>query len=677
MQRAVFDAGWPGLWPVQDEAIAAILQTAGHALLLGDTAGGKTEAAFLPILSLPPAAAGFTVLYVSPLRALLNDQLERLRALGTYAGLPAHLWHSDVARSRKQRTQQTPGGILLTTPESLEAMCVHRALYLPLFFSDLRFVVIDELHAFLGTARGAQLHSLLRRIARYAAAPPRRVGLSATIGTPAAAAAWLGAPCAVCAAPGPRKGTRLHLRYAPDGDVTVDLRALTNGRKALIFCNSRARVEHLTYTLGQMAGDASAYLPHHGSLHLRERAHAEGALRAGARASIVCTSTLELGIDIGAVDLVVQVDCTSSAAGLRQRLGRSGRAPGADRVGQIYATGEPQLLQAVAVVELLRRGWAEPPDPDGPLHNVRWQQALSEGVERGQVDGTDLHPALLAHMLAQGHLEARGQGYGPGWRGEALAQRRDFYAAFQSDEAYELAAGPRVLGRLPPLPIYRPGTPLIFAGRLWTVDEVDHARRRIEVSPGAAGHPPVFTSGAAKVHGGVRAEMAAVLCCAADHPYLDRAGAETLRGLRRQFSALGLGPALRPAVTAPGWSEVHAFAGDRVAATLALLLQLESGLVWEVTAYGGVATPQEWPALLKTLEAYARDAQDPQALTRAALALVPDDALVLPKFAQHLPPALHRSLHAASELDVPGALQLLRTRSWAAPPRIDTPNLRS
>ncbi len=666
MQRAVFDAGWSALWPLQDEAIGAILQTDGNVLIAGDTAAGKTEAAFLPILSLPAATAGFTVLYVSPLRALLNDQWERLQMLGAYAGVAAHLWHSDVSRSRKRGSQDNPGGILLTTPESIEALCIHRALHLRSFFGGLRFIVVDELHAFLGTERGAQLHSLLGRISRYAATcPPRRVGLSATIGDRAAATAFLGEPCAVCAGPGPRKGLRLHLRFIPDGDVEADVFGVTTGRKALIFCNSRARVEAMTYALGRRADDPAAYLPHHGSLHLRERAAAESTLRAAAAASIVCTSTLELGIDVGAVDLVVHVDCTHSVAGLRQRLGRSGREAGRDRVGQLYATGEPQLVQSVAVVELLRRGWVEPPEDVGPRYDVIWQQALSRAVERGGLperEAADVPAELLGHMLAHDHLVRRDGLLVAGGEGERLALRRDFCAAFTTEEAYEVGCGARILGRLPPLPVYQPGTPLIFAGRVWTVAEVDHDRRRIEVEAGAAGHPPVFTSQPFRVHDRVRAEMAAILVADASYPYLDPAARQALAGLRDYYRRLGLGSRARPTVVVAGLSEFHAFAGDRVANTLALLLQLESGMVWEVTPFGGLVAPAAWPGLPATLVRYGLEPPPASELQEQLMDLIPKRALNLPKFGRHLPDGLQRRLHAAATLDVPGALRLLADR---------------
>lgn len=664
MQRALFDSGWSGLWPLQDEAIDAILGGCDHVLLVGDTASGKTEGAFLPILSLPLPPEGFGVLYVSPLRALLNDQCERLRALGSYAGAEVHLWHGDVPRSRKRHSQAQPRGVLLTTPESLEAICLHRALLLPLFFRRLRFVVVDELHAFLGTGRGLQLASLLGRIERHAERPPRRVGLSATVGDKEAARAFLGAPCAVCSGAGPRRASRLAIRHDPEADPGRQVAALTRGRKALIFCNARARVEQLTYDLNRLAGDPDAYLPHHGSLHARERARAESGLRAARAASIVCTSTLELGIDVGAVDLVVQVDCTQSVASLRQRLGRSGRLPGQPRSGVLLTSDDVQLAHAVAVVELLRHGWVEPPPTPGPGWDVLWQQTLSTAIERGGLTAPEaaaLPPALLEHWLAHDHLAWSGDRLIAGLEGERLARRRDFYAVFAGDDAFEVAAGPRILGRLAPLPAYQPGTPLIFAGRVWTVSEVDWQRRRIELTAGAAGRPPLFSSQPGRVHDRVRGQIVALLLADTPYPYLDARGQAALDGLRREFRALGLSAERRPCVVVPGLTELHAFAGDRVAYTLALLAQLESGFAWETTPWGGVAAPVAWPWLAQVLTDYALDPPPARELLAALMRLVPDEALRLPKFACHLPREQQREIHAATEIDLPGALDLVRT----------------
>lgn len=667
MQAVLHGLRWNGLWPVQEAAFRAIRGGGGNVLIAGDTASGKTEAAYLPVLSFleeAGAAPGFFALGIAPLRALLNDQQARLDAYARPIGAQVHTWHADVSRARKLRAQQTPAGILLTTPESLESLLLHRAAHLPHLFGGLRFILVDELHAFLGTGRGLQLRSLLDRLTRYTAGPVRRIGLSATFGDPAAAVAFLGQPVAVCAGGGPPVSTRLNLRYVDDGGLAEDLRRVTAGRKALIFCGSRARVEGLTFRLGQLAGTPDAYLAHHGSLHAHERGRAEAALReAGAAArSIVCTSTMELGVDVGDCDLVVEVDCTASVTGLRQRLGRSGRRPGRARTGQLYASGAAGLVQAVAVVELLRRGWLEPPEPTGARHDIAWHQLLSTAVERGLApeDVAGAAEGLVEHMLAAGHLAHAPGGLIAGAAGERIVRRRGFVAVFDDTEAWEVAVGPRLLGQLPPLPLYRPGTSIILAGRLWTIVARWPERRRFEVREGGSAQPPVFVPSPSRVHGRVREAMAEVLCAGEAYPYVDVGGARLIAELREGYARLGLSRVERPVAVAPDVTEWHAFAGDRAAATLALWLRTELGGQWEATAWGGLRSPEARPELATWLAAAARRPPAAEEVVAAAMRGVPDAALRLPKFGRYLPVAMRRGLHVARELDGEGALAIVR-----------------
>lgn len=665
MQRALHAQGWARLWPVQEQAIRAIRQGRGNVLVAGDTASGKTEAAYLPILSdleESGRVAGFFALGVAPLRALLNDQGDRLAALAQPVGAEVHLWHSDVSGARKSRAQNMPRGILLTTPESLESMLIHRAGHLRHLFGHLHFVVVDELHAFLGTGRGIQLHSVLARLLRYTAAPPRRIALSATLADFTAARAFLGEPVTVCAGGGPHKATRLSLRYTLGSDLADDLRRVTARRKALIFCNSRARVEALTYRLGRLARSPDAYLAHHGSLHARERARAEAAMRGGdAPRSIVCTSTMELGVDVGDCDLVVEVDCTSSVTALRQRLGRSGRRSGRSRTGQLYAGTESGLVQAIAVVELLRRGWLEPPEPAAARHDLVWHQLLAVAAERGlkPADVARAPAGLITHMLEQGHLSRAGGSLLPGPAGERLVRARDFLGVFDDAEAWDVAAGPRVLGQLPPLPIYRPGTPLILAGRLWTVVAREPVRRRLEVRPGGSAHPPVFSPSPWRVHARVREAMAEVLVSAESFPYLDARGSAALDELRAAYARLGLAAGARPICLTPDATEWHLFAGDRAAATLGLWLRATFGGSWETTPWGGLRADTRRGDLARRLADVATDPPAAVELEAAAVALVPDAALRLPKFGRYLPRDLRRDLHAARELDGAGAVRML------------------
>ncbi|MEK7325478.1 MAG: DEAD/DEAH box helicase, partial [Chloroflexota bacterium] len=354
LREFIYAEAWDDLRPIQDEAIAAILDGDDDLLIAAGTASGKTEAAFLPILSLlhaePPGSV--RALYVGPLKALINDQFERLELLCQQGGIPVHRWHGDVAASRKSDLIEAPGGVLQITPESIESLFVNKSGKLAALFGGLRFVVVDEVHSFLESDRGAQLRCQLERLSEYAQSRPRRVGLSATVGDFEMAKRWLNPTrpdrVRLINPPGATASIKFsHLHFIADEtppELIDDLYTLTRDRKTLIFCNSRAEVETITAELNALCRRdkrEERYLPHHGSINKEVREAAEARMQDKHRAaSVVCTSTLELGIDIGRLDLVAQVNSTHSVMSFVQRLGRSGRRPGAPRIMQVY-TVEP------------------------------------------------------------------------------------------------------------------------------------------------------------------------------------------------------------------------------------------------------------------------------------------------------------------------------------------------
>ena len=195
IQDYIYRSGWQNLRAVQNAAGDAIFNTEDNVLLTASTASGKTEAAFFPILTLleedPPKSVG--VLYIAPLKALINDQFERLGELCEEQGIPVTRWHGDAAQSKKRKLLQKPRGILQITPESLESLLLNKYMEIPSLFSDLRFVVIDEIHSLLRADRGLQTFCLIERLSRLAGCRPRRVGLSATIGDPELAGQFLAA----------------------------------------------------------------------------------------------------------------------------------------------------------------------------------------------------------------------------------------------------------------------------------------------------------------------------------------------------------------------------------------------------------------------------------------------------------------------------------------------------
>src|SRR3954471_997890 len=379
LQHQVVNAlGWRTLRPVQELAIDAALEGA-NLLVLAPTAGGKTEAAFFPLISeaLAGSWGGLAVLYVSPIKALLNNQQARLERYYGLVGLRAAAWHGDVQAAAKKQILAEPPDCLLTTPESLEVMLVSGSVRHDRLFADVRAVVVDEVHAFARDDRGWHLLALLQRISRLAGRDLQRIGLSATVGNEEELLAWLSAgstrPRRVIRPPAaPEPPPEVQLDYVGNlGNAATVVAALHRGEKRLIFCDSRARVEGLAADL-RMRGVAT--FVSHSSLGLDERRQAERAFAGGRDCAIVATSALELGIDVGDLDRVIQVDAPGTVSSFLQRMGRTGRRDGAARNCLFLATSDEALLRAAGLIELWGRGFVEPAvPPPRPMHILAQQ----------------------------------------------------------------------------------------------------------------------------------------------------------------------------------------------------------------------------------------------------------------------------------------------------------------
>ena len=432
VRRWVYDQRWQSLRDAQEAAIPVLLAGTADVIIAAATAAGKTEAAFLPICSRlasePAPGPGTRVLYVAPLKALINDQYDRLSGLCERMEIPVHRWHGDVPGSKKSAFLKRPDGILLITPESLEALFVVRGPAVGGLLAALQYVVVDELHAFLGTERGAQLRSLLHRVELAIRRRVPRVGLSATLGDMSLAADALrpGQPENVQCIASPSGGQDLSVQIrgyltmpqennqndeAPDQQqIAADLFRVLRGRDNLVFTNSRATTELYAARLRDMceaAGAPNEFFPHHGSLSRELREDVEAALKdRGRPTTAVATTTLEMGIDIGSVQSVAQLGAPPSVAALRQRLGRSGRR-GEPAVLRVYVT-EPlvdarttladelraELIQSIATLELLQAGWCEPPDQDALHLSTLIQQLLSAIAQHGGITAAAGYRAL-------------------------------------------------------------------------------------------------------------------------------------------------------------------------------------------------------------------------------------------------------------------------------------------
>ncbi len=669
--------GWRSLRPLQRAAVDPLL--AGEdALLLAPTAGGKTEAAVFPLLTAVEEQgwSGLSTLYVCPLKALLNNLLPRLEGYAGWLGRRVALWHGDVTASQRRRLVTQPPDILLTTPESLEAMLVSRNVDHRRLFADLRTVVVDEVHAFAGDDRGWHLLAVLERLTTLAQRPIQRVGLSATVGNPVDLLHWLqgagaGRPSRVVA-PAAAGGT------SPDAEVELDyvgsvsnaakvLATLHRGEKRLVFCDSRRLVEELAAAL--RARGVLTFLSH-ASLSLDERRRAETAFAEAQDCVIVSTSTLELGIDVGDLDRVVQINCPPTVASFLQRLGRSGRRAGASRNCLFLALDEDSLLSAAGLTLLWNRGWVEPVIPPPEPRHIVAQQFLALCLQEGAV-GDSLWPRawhglapfdrsatpIVGHLLERGFVERDGELLLIGPEAEARFGHRHFMgmtAVFTAPPQFTVIAGRDEIGRTDPaLLIDAPTGPrlILLAGHSWRVTWVDWTRRRCFVEPADGG-------GRARWHTAGVTGASFELC---------RAAREVL---------LGTDPKVRLTQRAETrLSALRADAADMVHPGGNLITRTGQDVRWWTWAgFRANAT------LTATLSDVADQAQRPsdvsirlradvtpaawrQAVSTAAetvcLPVVDEKALAGLKFSEALPPKLAERTLAARLSDVAGATRVL------------------
>ncbi|MEU0274899.1 DEAD/DEAH box helicase, partial [Streptomyces sp. NPDC006307] len=528
LHHVVNTLGWPDLRPLQRAAITPLMD-GEDAVLLAPTAGGKTEAACLPLLSAMSRQrwTGTSVLYLCPLKALLNNLAPRVDAYAQWLGRRAALWHGDTKESQRQRMRGDSPDILLTTPESLEAMLIGVKTDHAHLLGGVRAVVVDEVHAFAGDDRGWHLLAVLERLERVVGRPIQRVGLSATVGNPQELLTWLqgsgaGKRTGRVVAPGLATDTPVSSR--PAGEVELDyvgsldnaakvLATLHRGEKRLVFCDSRRQVEQLGAAL--RAREVTVFLSH-ASLSAEERARSEQAFAEARDCVIVATSTLELGIDVGDLDRVIQVDAPGSVASFLQRIGRTGRRPGSTRNCLFLATRKDALLQAAALLLLWGRGWVEhvtaPPEP---RHLVA-QQLLAAALQQRTVGDhlwseqwNGLAPfdrsaaPILRHLVNEGFLDEDGGLLFIGPEAERRFGRRHFIeltASFTAPPQFTVLSGRTEIGQMDPsvLTEERPGPRrLLLGGRSWQVTFIDWGRKRAFVEPVDGGGVAKWTSGSA------------------------------------------------------------------------------------------------------------------------------------------------------------------------------------
>ncbi|MDR2547344.1 MAG: DEAD/DEAH box helicase [Lachnospiraceae bacterium] len=445
IQDFIYANKWEELRGNQIAACEVIFDSDDNLLLSSGTASGKTEAAFLPILTdlynHPSRSVG--VIYISPLKALINDQFKRLEQMLLDSNIPVTKWHGDASQTKKNKLVKNPEGLLQITPESLEGLISNKRGACLSLFSDLRYVIIDEVHYFMRGVRGLQLLCVLERLTNLTGVNPRRVGLSATLGDVTLAENWLNTGTnRVCASPiinEGKKRVKLHIErfvnYAEERDlvevngsghiVNVDsgdsgtrehyeyLFKQTLDQKTIIFTNSREETEYVIAHLREIAIQNKApdvYRVHHGNVSALLRENTEDEMKSADEKIVTgATVTLELGIDIGSLDQAVQVGAPLNVSSFAQRLGRCGRR---GQVPQLLFTFVESIrinsddilgpinwefIRTIAIIELyLRVHWLEPIPPQNHAYNLLYHQTMSCLKSNGEMSAAGLASTMLS-----------------------------------------------------------------------------------------------------------------------------------------------------------------------------------------------------------------------------------------------------------------------------------------
>ncbi len=666
IQDYIYANKWTELRDIQTAACQVVFDTDDNLLLSSGTASGKTEAAFLPVLTElyhnPSRSVG--VLYISPLKALINDQFKRLDYLLLESNLPVCKWHGDASAAEKNRLLKNPQGILQITPESLESLVIRKRGACCTLFSDLRFIIIDEVHYFMRDVRGVQVLCLLERLQRLAGRMPRRIGLSATLGDKETAKAWLNAGTSRrCAAPsgdaGRQKIRLLVERFEKTGNNggNSDSSALDNGerehfeylyrmtldKKTIVFTNSREETEFVLANLRQIAlknRTPDVYRVHHGNISSVLREQTEEEMKVSEDKIVTgATVTLELGIDIGSLDQVVQIGTPATVSSFAQRLGRCGRRGQIPQilftlVDDVHATAADTLgpmnwsfLRTIAIIELYTRyKWVEPLTPGRYPYSLLYHQTMSYllsagGVSAGRLANDILslscfqhisredYALLLQHLLTIGHLQQTEEGeLIIGRVGEKVVNNYHFYAVFEAPEYYLVKDENRAIGTVDK--IYPPETRFALAGRTWETVEVNPKTKVIFVKlvPGIStvDWNVDFT---ADLHTVLVQKMKEVLSSRGTYPYLSESCCERLEEMRRLAANSGILTNLVTRLSENKYA-VFPWIGTRQLFTLHfLLLQrgVKSRILFRTCVYLEIAFPADTPHAEEYIERTIRE----------------------------------------------------------------------
>lgn len=639
----IYKEGWQSLNDAQVQAAFAIMRKENDLVISAPTASGKTEAAFLPLISklIEEQSSGKQfIFYISPLKALINDQWQRLESLCKSNYIDVIPWHGDISASIKKKIETSNSAIILITPESMEAMLVNKPERAKSLSSFITSFIIDEFHAFIGQPRGDQLISLIQRFTHLSKKRIRRIALSATIGDIEAIANALNpkSPSTVEHINSSQSGQKIRLRvtgFEPPviDQVKAEEEEEENERAArrrqfityvaselfkyqkntnLVFPNSRDIVEDLADAGNQLCNQKyvdRTFFAHHGFLSKEIREDIEVSARKGEQTmTICCTSTLELGIDLGSVDTVFQITAPFNVSSLRQRLGRSGRRGNSPilrsyicegRLDNIQSSEEDTylregLIRTIACLELIGENWYEPPDNEGISPSIAAHQILSLLAQTGGahvvqiwkfIEDTKAYRLskddfinILRHLKEQNTILQLSDGQiSLSQKGEYITHNKDFYTVFSTPQEWSIYASGRIIARFPiRAESISINDCLLLAGRRWSIAGINDEAKSISVIPDKRKGTTPRSLGNTSIHTKIRQKMKEIYSAETIPQYLDPQAQEFLRQARSSFKEKGLdkGNLCKQDISQISW---FPWVGSRTMLALGLLIDLFSG----------------------------------------------------------------------------------------------------
>jgi len=683
--------GWRELTPVQEMTIPEILADK-NVIILAPTAGGKTEAAFFPILHkiYEEKTEGTSVLYVSPIKALLNNQEERLKTLSSFVYCNVFKWHGDVEAYEKSKALKNPTNILMITPESLEVILMSKKLDNSIFFKNIRFIVIDEIHSFAGGERGIQLMALVERIQKHSIYDIQRIGLSATVGNPKTIGEWMQGSSnrEYCVIDPPKLNSQKRIEIKminKNEDFADEICKRLYGKKSLFFSNSRSGAEVLKKQIESKG--IEAYV-HHSSIDKRFREKAEEKFKIGKNTCIIATSTLELGIDIGDLDIVLQLDSPSTVSSFLQRMGRTGRRKGSVTHFVFFPTKETKFILSIAILNLAIKKWVEGVYVTKLSYDLLFHQILTMSMSESGINKDYLfevmknvysfsdinnleYEYLLNYMVEMKFIQIERNTVYIDSETEKVFGRQNFmslYSAFETNKEFTVKFRNRSIGTLERwfVNALSENFQFILAGKYWQSDKIDYDNSVIHVIKATSAMPPKWMSGEGFYSFELSQEILGVISSDEDYSYLNDYEKSLLNATRYEEKSFGLRSGKIIIEKIKDGYQFYTYAGNSVNYTLASVFSLINSIIdvklvnwsgFKIVAADKIYRPSS-KEILEVIQMINTNEEYFNTIYPKLVERVPD--ISMSKYQKYLPENLRKKMIADYVYDISKSRELIR-----------------